>query len=151
MKQIPIKGGYFALVDDEDFEVLSRFSWHLGTDGYAVANVSMHRLVHNPPKGKWVDHKDGHRLNNTRGNLRLCTSKENSKNLHKSKNRKYSSVYIGVCWKQAQQKWLAQVKVNKRSTHIGYFDNEHHAALARDLWARDLNGEFANLNFDVAV
>ena len=39
MKKIPLPGGKFATVDDEDFEWLSQFTWHTtpGRDGIHAA------------------------------------------------------------------------------------------------------------------
>jgi hypothetical protein len=35
-KEIPLTKGYVALVDDDDFDWLSQFKWHISHDGYAV-------------------------------------------------------------------------------------------------------------------
>lgn len=83
--------GKAAEVDNEDYELVSKYSWHL-RDGYAVTKgrlpdgrrttIQMHRLV----KGTTdpytiVDHLDRNRLNNTRSNLREVTPKENANNM----------------------------------------------------------------------
>lgn len=36
---------------------------------------------------------------------------------------------------------------NGQKYYFGVFGNEHHAALVYDLWAKDLHGQFARLNF----
>ena len=86
MKEI---GG--ILVDDNDFELLSRYDWKLNAGGYAIASILgnpilMHRLILNCPVGMVVDHIDGNRRNNQKKNLRIVTNAENSLNRRHSKN-----------------------------------------------------------------
>ncbi len=145
MKKIPLTRNKFALVDDDDFEWLSHYKWTYHHQGYAYRqpNILMHRLIMGFPKLK-TDHKDSNRLNNQRENLRLATDFENSYN--RSKLRKTSSIYKGVHWSKKSNKWLSYIKSKRKKIHIGYFDLERHAALAYDLWAKELFGQFAKLN-----
>ena len=79
--------GRFAKVSPEDYPLLSQYSWHLNKNGYAITKIkgrhtAMHRMVlgtQNPYI--FVDHVDKDRLNNTRGNLREMTPKENANNM----------------------------------------------------------------------
>jgi hypothetical protein len=58
MKEIPVSKGYFAIVDDEDFETVNRYKWRIKDDKttqYAYATniipvLQMHRLIMNVPK-----------------------------------------------------------------------------------------------------
>src|SRR5687767_1877850 len=91
MKQIPTSRGFFALVDDADYEWLSKMRWSY-VNGYAVRNgTNMHRLITSAPVGMDVDHIDRNRLNNQRSNLRVCTHKENMQNI--ANRRDVKSVY----------------------------------------------------------
>lgn len=146
----------FTLVDDEDFTWLNQWKWHL-SKSYAAANIGnykrifMHVLLLNPPKGYLCDHINRNGLDNRRKNLRICTVAQNTYNTQKRKNSK-TSIYKGVyqVTKMARLKtvrWSCQINVKNKRVHIGYFDTEHHAAIAYDLWADDLFGEFAKLNF----
>lgn len=90
MKKIQV-GDTFALVDDEDYDLLTAkgWTWH-ERDGYAVTKVkqngrrrqySMHRYVmqeNNPYV--IIDHKDRNRMNNQKANLIRSNQKENSNN-----------------------------------------------------------------------
>jgi len=69
MKKINLGNGIFSLIDDEDFEKINQYSWHLTKGNYAGTSfkgstLHMHDLIMNPPKNMVVDHKDGHRLDN---------------------------------------------------------------------------------------
>ena len=85
VKRIPLSDGQYALVDAADYEALSAYQWHLCSGGYAARSekgkrILMHRQIMDPPKGMVVDHIDGHRANNLRSNLRVCTRAENQRN-----------------------------------------------------------------------
>jgi hypothetical protein len=89
--EIPISGingaGKFTRVNTGDFVWLSRFSWHLNKNGYAVTKINgrhklMHRMVAEVTDPYiFVDHIDNDRLNNARKNLRKYTPKENANNM----------------------------------------------------------------------
>lgn len=59
----------YAIVDDEDFDQMMRFRWHLTSEGYAESCqyqgkghrnrlVRMHRMILNVPSGIQVDHRN---------------------------------------------------------------------------------------------
>lgn len=88
MKSIELKTGVWALLDEEDWERLSRFQWKLSKNGYAYrlkkeegqprsVRVFMHREVMDYElhwrKGSWqVHHRDENKLNNQKENLLIC-------------------------------------------------------------------------------
>lgn len=90
MKEIPLKNGGVALVDDCDFAELSKRYWKrsdMGRHQYAHTYidrkmVGMHRVILAAHlTGKLVvDHINGDGLNNTRANIRVATVSENAKN-----------------------------------------------------------------------
>ena len=154
MKTIPLSRGKFALVDDEDYEYLNQWKWHISHYGYAertqhmpssranqkFKSIRMHRLIMDAPKNLQVDHIDGSRTNNVRSNLRLCLSGENTRN---QKVRATSrSGYKGVSWHPGARKWM--VRVGTR--YFGLHDDAGEAAKVYNHWAVVLFGEFARLN-----
>jgi len=155
--RIELSQGKYALVDPEDFEYLNQWKWHYN-HGYAVRNVwspvhkilYMHCEIMNPPKGMKVDHKNRNSLDNQRDNLRICTPRENTRNTGKIK-RQTTSRYKGVYWSKLHNKWRAKIAIRKagieKHYHIGLFENERHAGMAYDIWAKDLFGDFAYTNF----
>lgn len=76
--------------------------------------------------------------------MRICTVAEN--NMNKRSILPSSSKYKGVSWHIIRNKWISHVKHNKKTHHLGYFDIEEDAALAYNQKAKELFGEFANLN-----
>ncbi len=152
MKQVQLTQGKVALVDDEDFERLSKFKWHaLYTKGhwYAVRTMDkrlifMHREIMAAPSRAQVDHKDGNGLNNQQYNLRLATNAQNGRNRGKQHNN--TSGYKGVYWNKQDRKWRANIRCDGRIIHLGYFVNSEDAARAYNDAAIKYFGEFAKLN-----
>jgi len=153
MKKIELHGKYgtgkFALVDDEDFEKLNQYKWHVYKIGYIYARVSkkytyMHRLIMDARKGMEVDHINHDKLDNQKSNLRICTRQQNEHNQKPQKNG--SSQYKGVCFHKSRNKWQAMIRFNGIKQYIGCYPTEAEAAHAYNLKATELFGEFAFLN-----
>jgi hypothetical protein len=107
----------------------------------------MHRQIANPPDGKEVDHINGVTLDNRRENLRVCSHSQNMHNRRlRQKNNK--SGYKGVHWLARTKRWVAEIRVNGKSRHLGYFTEKTDAARAYDTAAAECFGEFAHLNFE---
>lgn len=145
MKQIPLNGGQFTVVDDEDYEFLSLWKWYTSR-GYAVSSSGwkkMHRLVIKAKDGEFVDHIDGNKLNNTRGNLRIVDRQGNVHNQKKrggTKNR-----YKGTQFMKKPQLWQARCRMYGQDHYLGYYKNEIAAAYAYNKKASELS-ECALLN-----
>jgi len=76
-----------------------------------------------------------------------------SKKIWKTRKKSLSGItshYYGVGYFKRDKKWQATIRINHKQKHIGYFSEERHAAMAYDIWAKDLFGEFARLNFTAA-
>lgn len=154
-QMIPLTKGYFAIVDDEDFERVSQYKWyaHIGESSGPYARQypigQMHRLILDAPPHLYVDHIDGNGLNNRRSNLRLCTKGQNAANsILPSTNR---SGFRGVWLHRPLQKWRAGIRFQGRNISLGCFDDPIEAARAYDAKALELFGEFARLNFPQEV
>lgn len=164
MKTIPLTQGQVALVDDEDYEEVSKFKWHAnGCNArtktfYAYRSIcvngkrttiKMHRQILKLPSGAvpQVDHIDGNGLNNQRNNLRTCTETQNRGNVRLTIAN--TSGFKGVRWFKPSKKWVSRIIVNKKYTHLGYFNHAIDAALAYDDAASKHFGEFALLNIEI--
>lgn len=145
-KLIPLNNKSYAVVDNEDFEELSKYNWRC-KKGYADTHKLglMHRFIMNAPDNMLVDHEDGNPLNNRRSNLRLATMAQNTYN--KKPLVGSTSRFLGVCWDKSKNKWVAQIGFNNTNIYLGRFNVEYEADLAYDKKALELFGEFANLNF----
>jgi hypothetical protein len=93
MKEIPLTKGKVALVDDEDFEEVSKVTWYLvkiRNTCYAHGYVKppskkmeyMHRLILKTPEDMETDHINGNGLDNRKENLRVVTHRQNMQNIH---------------------------------------------------------------------
>lgn len=156
MKKIPLPHGLFAIVDDDDYQELSKYKWHFN-DGYAQRTVTrrkngikvnktirMHRQILNAPPEKQVDHINRNRLDNRKANLRLCSGYENARNHGLRKDN--TSGYVGVTYEKNNKKWVAKIRYRGERKHIGSFDCIHDAAKAYNEAALKYHGEYAFLN-----
>jgi hypothetical protein len=148
-KKIPVGQDDFAIVDDEDYEVLSQYKWHLmanstKTHKYAATKMRMHRFIMNPPKGFVVDHINGDTLDNRRQNLRICTNAQNQQN---TGSRGGTSKYKGVSFNIKSDKWLAAFQYDGVNYYCGLWDDEEDAARAVDKKRGEVCGDFASKNF----
>lgn len=171
MKQIKLTQNQFALVDDDDFEWLSHRKWYAHFDkNYANGGaykalcnsftvmgkrktLYMHReiiarlLDRKLNQCEMIDHINGNTLDNQRSNLRIASPAQNQYNRNKAKNN--TSGFKGVTWSKFHNKWVAQIKINKKHIHIGYFNDIQSAAKAYNQAALDLHGDYANINNEV--
>jgi hypothetical protein len=92
-------------------------------------------------KSERIDHIDGNGLNNDINNLRLCSPSQNASNRNPIKGKKYKGMYF-----TRNGKWSAQITFNYKKISLGVFTTEKEAAIAYNLKALELFGEFAKLN-----
>lgn len=140
------------MVDDEEFDLLSSLRWQINSRGYAVhgktvnkkhIKIFMHRVIMRAPKDLEVDHINGNKLDNRKGNLRLATGSENRANSFKARG---SSRYKGVCWNKRAKRWQAQITYRNTTYYLGLFANEITAAKKYNEIAVQRFGQFARLN-----
>ena len=96
-------------------------------------NFKVHQIIFYMHTGieplQVIDHHDGDKLNNRFDNLRLTTEVCNNRNHKMQRNNK--SGYVGVSWYNRVNKWCAQIKIDGKHKHIGYYDTKEEAYQAR--------------------
>src|SRR5476651_1954549 len=119
MRQITLSQNQVALVDDEDFPLLSEFRWCYraerdGKPGYAVRHrkvdgkdrlAYLHREIMNPPAGQEVIFLNHDRLDCRKANLRSVT-KEEARRHHRVRSDSKSGVK-GVRFNPDGETWSA--------------------------------------------
>lgn len=132
MIEVPLTQGEVALIDDEDWPLISRHKWRVHRTphtNYARATiyrngawrtVRLHRLLLGTPPGVEVDHIDHDGLNCRRANLREVTKKQNQQNRRGASLRSSTGVR-GVSLYKKTQRFKADLTVDGRRIHMGYF------------------------------
>ena len=137
IKTIPLSQGKFALVDDEDFEELSKHKWHAVKDyntyyarrrikGINGKAITMHQQLLGKKEGLEIDHDDGNGLNNQRYNLKHVTHRQNMLNRHSGISDKQSK-HQWLVWHKDRKKWQARIKINGKLKFLGYYSDEYEA------------------------
>jgi len=155
MKKISTTKGFTALVDNEDYPILSRYKWYAHSNkrghvyprtwtGKGGQRMFMHAMILGEYKGI-VDHINGNGLDNRKANLRIATYSENGANRRISKKNNTSG-FKGVSWYKPHKKWRAGICFDGKCKHLGYFDSKEEAAEAYNKAAKGVFGRFALLN-----
>jgi hypothetical protein len=116
---------------------------YIGINGVRYAG---HRILYYldtgvDPGNKEVDHRDGVISNNRPKNLRLASRAQNNRNRGVQRNN--VSGVAGVRWYSPSSKWHAQIKVNSKRFHLGYFTDFDDAVAARKTAEELYFGAFA--------
>lgn len=160
MKKIYLSGkhgdGKYAVVDNEDYERLSKYSWSFHPiTGYPQRSYKhkkktktqfLHKLVLNNTNSQHIDHINGKKLDNRKSNLRPCTASQNHQNIKKCKGK---SGYKGVYYHEnanRNKKYQAYITLNYKRKTLGWFYTAEEAAIAYNTAAKKMFKEFASIN-----
>ena len=176
MRELQTNNGFTVLVDDEDYDRLSKYNWRAykchrnwypktrATDyersmGRNPRNDTyLHQMILPVKSGFVVDHINGDTLDNRRCNLRYATDGQNAMNKQRYINN--TSGYKGVSYhkksatkgrwqiqRRSAGRWQASIACNGKQIYLGLYATAEDAARAYDAKARELFGEYASLNF----
>lgn len=115
--------------------------------GYRIIGVekltyAAHRLAWLITFGSWpmaeIDHINGDPGDNRIANLRDVSRAENLQNQRVAQRRNKCGL-LGVSFHKAREKWRAQIAINGKSQHLGYFDTPEEAHQAYVLKKRELH------------
>lgn len=156
-KYILLTKGYKAIVDEENYNELSKYKWQVSINdnkyvravrtintGDKRTSISMHREIMNANKNEVVDHINGNELDNRKINLRLCTNAQNIQNrtcLQKDNTSGYKGVFRSI----TKGRWFARLCSNGKQIYLGTFKNKRLAAKAYDKAAIKIFGEFEEI------
>ena len=155
--EIPLTRGYTTVIDAVDAD-LSQLNWVAipvrdrvyAFNSFRIAvnkkgrrslsRVILARILNRElTRLEYADHIDNNPLNNRRGNLRLATPKENSRNSKRPITNK--SGFKGVHFENGS--WRASIWLNGRTKHLGNFNSPEDAHEAYKNAAIKHFGEFA--------
>jgi HNH endonuclease/AP2 domain len=166
MRRLTLSKGKQALLDDDDYDLVSEQSWcateHSHT-WYAIrfvrwrddrgrpkkTGIYLHRFIMNAPARKEVVHLNGDGLDCRRENLRISTRTEANAmrraDYKKAEGSKYRGVYRARATASTKP-WYAAISIEHKTVHLGRFVTEEAAARAYDAAAIQHLGDAAKLN-----
>lgn len=148
---------------DPDTGVMTRLfrasNWPAGsiagakeTRGYLTTRIQghtykIHRLAWLYMTGEWptgdIDHVNGDGMDNRWINLREASRSQNCCNA--SVRRSSATGLKGVHFNRCNNRFAAQIQINKKRIHLGYFDTAEQAHKAYCSASMKLHGEFGRV------
>lgn len=150
-KKIPLTRGQFAVVDDKDYEKLSRYNWQamwaectqsyyakrdaLKSEGVGKKAILMHCQILGLMHGdrRQAHHKNHDTLDNRRRNLEVVSHRENNS---MKKHHSESGVGIHKRAERSAKPFRARVQIRGKRYQVGYFETSEAARRAREEFLR---------------
>ena len=135
---------YKALIDLDDVDNVKKYKWCVGKNGDVMRQqngkiISLNRVIVDCQNHLCVQHISGNKLDNRKSNLRICTRSNCGMRMNKGENK-------GITFDKKSGKFKAQIMVNYKNIHLGYFDSKVDAKNARKLAEAKYFGEFADIS-----
>lgn len=151
MKKLTLSNGGYCIVDEDKFDFLNQWSWHIGKTNYVIRNCDlkkMHRLVLSAEKGQIVDHINGIKNDNRIENLRFVDTFQNVHN-----HPKYKSIinqYKGTRYRKKDNTWEGRCRMFKQDFYLGVFETELAAGWAYEKKAREISPTYRRQSFPLS-
>lgn len=157
MKVIELTKGFVAVVDDEDFDMLAQWRWHVTAPSkgfvYAVRKdyatkkmIYMHKVITSTDRKTLIDHRNGNTLDNRRQNLRVATHQGNASNRRTPCHNKLGIKGVTFMGSEKAKPYRAQITANKHHRTLGYFKTAEEAHACYCKAATEAFGDFARFN-----
>ncbi len=135
--QLTGKNKGIAIVSQEDYDTLSKYSWHKDNEGYIQGHVNgstmrMHRFIMNAKFDQQIDHINGIRHDNRRMNLRSSSTLINGQNKKKKKGISKSK-YRGITLLE-NGTYHAKITLDGVIHNLGNHKTEQEAVEAWDMF-----------------
>lgn len=145
-------GGLYWKINRGINKLIDKRVGYLDSGRYRIVGINgrnyrEHRLIYKwhygycPPE---LDHINRNPSDNRIENLRPATRSQNLMNQKIKKG--CSSKHKGVSWYKQRKVWVARIKKDGKTYHLGQYINEERAAFVYNEAAKRLYGEFAYLN-----
>lgn len=151
--------GYNVIIDDEDYDKVSKYSWmpktnalfgnpnqvyftyHAGLKG----RVLLHRYIMGKSinDGGCVDHINGNTLDCRKANLRIVTKSQN--NCNRRRNTRSTTGYKGVDFNKVKGKYRARIGIHGKSISLGYYKTPEEAYAAYCEGSKKYHGEYGKV------
>ena len=88
--------------NQQTINLLTNHIWHYHNQGYAGTNINgtiklFHQMYLRYGQGLVVDHINHHKTDNRFENLRVCTYRQNSRNMKKRQDREHTGICVQMC------------------------------------------------------
>lgn len=142
-------------VSDEDYLTVCFSTWRVNSWGYIaessrILNKECLHIIIAKRMGlsltNKIDHEDRNPFNNQRFNLRVATQAQNVMNSDNYSTTK--ALYRGVSFNKQKQKYHAYITVDDIKRHLGFYDTEAEAIVARKEAEKKYFGNFAHIKSD---
>lgn len=112
----------YTIFDKKHLNNIKNYRWRLDSSGYVgMANMRLHNLIMGIKSGFEVDHINRNKLDNRDINLRWVNRAQNS----------WNKKCLGVHKQTYTKKWIAQIRINNKTIHLGTFDSKKDALISR--------------------
>lgn len=133
------------LVDKDDKSLVEKSYWFIDKRyGYILNSEGerIHRIIMNAQEENIVDHRNGKKYDNRKGNLRLTNYHVNNSNVYVRKDNLSTGV-LGISKRKDTGRYIASISIDGRSSHIGSFKTIEDAIKARKDAELEQRGELS--------
>lgn len=145
----------YTIVNESDYVWLMQWKWGVRWSERARAfyvgrteivakktvRIIMSRAICDAPSDRDVDHANHNTFDNTRKNLRICTTSENVCNSRRRVTNR--SGHKGVDFMPSHGKWRARITIQGETIHLGMFGSRDEAIAEYTAAAIRLHRNFA--------